>query len=321
MITYILSFVGIILLIKGANLLVDGSSSLAKKLGVSPLIVGLTIVAFGTSMPELVVSLLSTIKGTPQVVLGNIIGSNIANILLILGVTSIIWPIQIKRSVIRREIPFSILAALVLIIATNDYFTDPTQTSNLLKTEGLLMLCFFGIFLYYIVEFALKEKNQIIKHRIEIQEYKTSISSLMILGGLVGLFFGGKWTVEGAVTIARVIGMSEFAISATIVAIGTSLPELVTAITAARKKQVDLVVGNIIGSNIFNIFFVLATTASVASILIPSFINTDLIFLLAISCLFFIFMFIGKKRKLERWQGIIFVILFVCYNIFLIIRR
>ncbi|PIZ55918.1 sodium:proton exchanger [bacterium (Candidatus Torokbacteria) CG_4_10_14_0_2_um_filter_35_8] len=321
MITYILSFVGIILLIKGANLLVDGSSSLAKKLGVSPLIVGLTIVAFGTSMPELVVSLLSTIKGTPQVVLGNIIGSNIANILLILGVTSIIWPIQIKRSVIRREIPFSILAALVLIIATNDYFTDPTQTSNLLKTEGLLMLCFFGIFLYYIVEFALKEKNHIIKHRIEIQEYKTSISSLMILGGLVGLFFGGKWTVEGAVTIARVIGMSEFAISATIVAIGTSLPELVTAITAARKKQVDLVVGNIIGSNIFNIFFVLATTASVASILIPSFINTDLIFLLAISCLFFIFMFIGKKRKLERWQGIIFVILFVCYNIFLIIRR
>lgn len=320
MIEYILLVVGIIILIKGADFLVEGSSALAKKLKVPTLVIGLTIVAFGTSMPELIVNILAVLKGSTEVAFGNIIGSNIANILLVLGVTAIICPIKIERSTIWKEIPFALLAVVVLFIVSNYLLIDKINISSLTKVGGLIMLCFFGIFIYYTIELARKSKKQLDNQELEIKKHSNWIISLMILGGLVCLYFGGKWVVDGAVFIAQQFGLSEFLISATIIAIGTSLPELMTGINAARKKDTGLAVGNSVGSNIFNIFWILGITALVAPIMIPNFINLD-IFLLGIATfLLFLFLFIGKKHELERWQGWMFVLLYVAYIVFIIIR-
>jgi cation:H+ antiporter len=320
MITYILFVIGIILLIKGAGWLVNGASSFAKKLRVPTLVIGLTIVAFGTSMPELVVNIISAIKGTTEVAFGNIIGSNISNILLILGIMAIIYTLKVDRSTIWKEIPFAFLAVLVLFIVSNDFIIDKVSVFSLTRVDGLIMLCFFVIFLYYAFELARRNKAQLETKNIEIKTHKGHLSFLMIGIGMIALFLGGKWTVEGAVYIAQQFGLSQFLISATIVAIGTSLPELVTSITAALKKEVGLAVGNIVGSNIFNIFWILGITSIIAPVTIPSFINVDIIFLIFVTFLLFIFMFIGRKHELQRWQGIFFVLLYIGYIAFLIIR-
>lgn len=322
MIEYILLIIGIAFLIKGADYLVKGSSSLAKKLGVPTLIIGLTIVAFGTSMPELIVNIISAINGTGEVAFGNIIGSNMANILLILGATALITNLKIQHSTTWKEIPFSFLAVIVLFIFSNIFFLDKLNINSLLRIEGIILLLFFAIFLYYVFELAKRNKSQLEDKKIEIEIEKHSglVIFLMILGGLIGLYFGGKWTVEGAVSIAQAFGLSQFLISATIVAIGTSLPELITSITAALKKDVDLAVGNIVGSNIFNIFWILGVTSVIRPIPFPSFINMDITILLFVTFLLFLFMFIGKKHELERWQGIVFLLIYVSYIIFIIMR-
>lgn len=375
---YFLFIIGFVLVIKGADLLIDGASSLARKFGISSIIIGLTVVAFGTSVPELVINIFSAIQGNTDVALGNIIGSNVANILLILGLTAAIFPLDVKVTTAWKEVPFSLFAAFLLFILCNDSLIDGTKESFLSRSDGIVLFAFFGIFLYYVIEMALKHREespipidinnekvkgddthlkkaedtnentenisvsnsadtttQVRKERLkssrELEEEgkkpgsdKKELSGLAIFfyisGGLIALVFGGKWVVDGAIAIATKFGMSEFLISATIVAVGSSLPELVTSLVAAYKKEPDLSVGNIVGSNIFNIFWVLGISAIIRPIPVKIGINMDLIFLMVITLYLFLFMFIGKKYKLERWQGIFFAVLYVFYVIYIIVR-
>lgn len=320
MIEYVLFIVGIALLIKSADFLVDGASSLADKLGIPTLIIGLTIVAFGTSMPELIVNIFAALEGTTDIAFGNIIGSSLANILLILGLVAIILPIRIQHSTVWKEIPFALLAAVVLFIVANDFVIDKIEIFSLTRIDGIIMLLFFAIFLYYVFETAKANRVNLEDKKIKVKKYKNSVIALLIIVGLIGLTLGGKWTVDGAVFIAQQFGLSQFLISATIIAIGTSLPELMTSFAAIRKKDVDLAVGNIVGSNIFNIFWILGVTAFIAPVAIPNFINFDMILLIFVTVALFFFMFIGKKHHLDRWQGILFVLLYIAYIIFIIIR-
>lgn len=320
MIEYVLFIVGIALLIKSADFLVDGASSLADKLGIPTLIIGLTIVAFGTSMPELIVNIFAALEGTTDIAFGNIIGSSLANILLILGLVAIILPIRIQHSTVWKEIPFALLAAVVLFIVANDFVIDKIEIFSLTRIDGIIMLLFFAIFLYYVFETAKANRVNLEDKKIKVKKYKNSVIALLIIVGLIGLTLGGKWTVDGAVFIAQQFGLSQFLISATIIAIGTSLPELMTSFAAIRKKDVDLAVGNIVGSNIFNIFWILGVTAFIAPVAIPNFVNFDMILLIFVTVALFFFMFIGKKHHLDRWQGILFVLLYIAYIIFIIIR-
>jgi cation:H+ antiporter len=318
---YILLAIGILFLVKGADLLVSGSSTLAKKFKIPTLIIGLTIVAFGTSLPELVVNVFAALNGTTEVAFGNIIGSNIANILLVLGILAIIRPIEVESSTVWKQIPFALLGAVVLIIFSNYLLLDSIHLENLTRVSGIIMLCFFAIFIYYVIDLARRSRSKIENKDFDIKvKRKGYIAAIMILVGLAGLFFGGKWVVEGAVHIAQQFGMSEFLISATIIAIGTSLPELVTGLTATFKKNAELAVGNSVGSNIFNIFWILGITALIAPIIIPQFINFDMIFLILVTFLLFIFMFLGKRHRLDRWQGVLFLLLYMGYIAFIIIR-
>jgi len=321
MLEYLLFVVGIFLLLKGADYLVDGSSSLAKKFKISTLAIGLTIVAFGTSMPELTVNIIAALKGNGDIAFGNIVGSNMANILLILGITAVITNLKVQHSTVWKEIPFSLLAAIVIFVFASAMMLDKLALNSILRFEGIILLLFFAIFLYYVFELTKKNKNQMEDTKLEIKKFSSAKIFLYILGGLIALYIGGKWTVEGAVALARLMGMSEYFISLTIVAVGTSLPELFTSVTAARKGDVDLAVGNIVGSNIFNIFWILGVTAIITPIVIPTFAIIDLSILLGISFLLFLFMFIGKKHELERWQGVVFVLLYVAYIIYLILRN
>lgn len=313
MIEYISVFIGFILLIKGADFLVDGSSSLAKRFNVSTLMIGLTIVAFGTSMPEFVVNVLASFKGTTDIAMGNILGSNIANILLILGISALIYPLKVQYSTVWKEIPFSFLAAFILLILANDNL-------GLSRTDGIVLLSFFIIFLSYVFELA--RNNRIAnKGTIKIKAYTTHKILLMIIFGLLALFIGGKMVTDGVVIIAKNIGISEFMIGLTIVAVGTSLPELVTSVMAVYRRETDLAVGNIIGSNIFNIFFILAISAIITPIQIEPYVNTDMIVLLIASFLPFTFMFIiGERHKLGRWEGAGFILMYIAYIVYLIWR-
>lgn len=317
---YILFILGIILLIKGADWLVDGASSLAKKLGVSTLVIGLTVVAFGTSMPELIVNIMAAINNASGVAFGNIIGSNISNILLVLGATALIYNLKIKKTIIKKGIPFAFLSVIVLLVLANK------KSGFITRLDGIIMLLFFAIFLYYTYEIFTSSKNRRAKRaekkskKIEIQKHSNLIISLMLIGGLIALYFGGIWTVKGAVFIAKQFGLSQFLISATIIAIGTSLPELITSITAALRKDADMAIGNIIGSNIFNILWVLGITSIISPIAIPSFIIIDIIILAVITLLLFSFMFFGKKEELEKHQGILFILLYLAYIIFIVLR-
>jgi len=320
MLEYILFVIGIFLLIKGADYLVDGSSSLAKKFKVPTLVIGLTIVAFGTSMPELIVNILASLKGNGDIAFGNIVGSNIANILLILGITATIKLLKVQHSTTWKEIPFSLLAAIVLLVFASTMFLDKLAISSILRFEGIILLLFFAIFLYYVIELARRNKSQMKDDKLEIKKLSSLKIFLYILGGLVALYFGGKLVVEGAVALARLFGMSEYFISLTIVAVGTSLPELVTSIIAALKGDSDMAIGNVVGSNIFNIFWILGVSALIAPITIPTFAIIDLLVLLGTTFLLFLFMFIGRKHELERWQGMVFILMYVAYIVHLIMR-
>lgn len=310
-------------LIKGADFLVDGASAIAKKYGISSAIIGLTIVAFGTSMPELVVNVFGALEGNSGIAFGNIIGSNIANILLVLGVTGIITTLKVQKITIWKEIPFSLLAVVVLLIFASLSFIDGTESFELLRSWGMILLAFFVIFLYYAYD-SVKASKQIDEEDIQIKGPIDSLpvrkASLFILWGLVALYIGGTWTVDGAIVIAKHFGLSDFLISATVIALWTSLPELVTSVVAARKGNVDLAVGNIVGSNIFNIFWILGVTAVITPIDFPAWAHADLFFLLSITLFLFATMFIGRKHELQKRQSFLFVILYIAYITFVIWR-
>jgi cation:H+ antiporter len=315
LLSIILLIAGFIILIKSASLLVTGASALALKLAVSEMVIGLTVVAFGTSSPELIVNIFASIEKNHEIAFGNIIGSNIINTLLILGVSGMIYALQTRKNTVWREIPFSLFAIVVLFIMCNDHLF--THTANILSSsEAIILLLFFFIFLIY--TFAVSKVQ--ISDKIEIKMISNIYIAIYIVSGLTGLILGGKLVVYHAVKIAMLLGISDKLIGLTIVAIGTSLPELFTSAVAAYRKKSDIAIGNIIGSNIFNIFFVLGISALINPIPYDIAFNMDM-FILAVSSLFLFFtMFSGQKRILDRWEAFVLLCLFVAYNIFIIIR-
>lgn len=305
---------GLILVIKGADFLVDGSSSLAIKMGVPQLVIGLTIVAFGTSMPELVVNLSASFEDKNQIVLGNILGSCIYNILLILGIAAIITPLPIKPSTKWKEIPMAFGSVLLIFILANTGFTKDFYITRL---ESVLLLLGFALFMWHTIHIAVNDNAS----SEEEPKYNSSLHAiLLIIAGLASLMLGGKFTVEGAVNIAKVLHVSEKLIALTIVSIGTSLPELATSAVAAYKKQADIAVGNVIGSNIFNILLILGLSSVVTPIAYPAELNIDM-FVLGIATLsLFLVTFIKNKNVVGRPVGIIFVAGAIIYTIYLIFR-
>jgi len=321
MITYILFFIGFAALIKGADLLVDGASSLAGRLGVSALVIGLTVVSFGTSAPELVVNLLASIEGNTEIAIGNILGSNIVNILLILGISAVFCPLAVKKGTVWKEIPFAFLSIVVLAFMANDVLIDGASTSILSRIDGLVLMAFFIIFLYYIFGIAKKESANNDDESLAVApQYTTTRSLIMIIGGVVGLVLGGKWIVQGAVTFAASFGVSEALIGLTIVAIGTSLPEMATSIVAAYKKNVDIAVGNIVGSNIFNVLWILGISATIRPLPFSEALIFDLLVTVGATALLFLALFVGKRNTIETWQGIVLIIIYIFYLVYLVLR-
>ncbi|MBN2307239.1 calcium/sodium antiporter [Candidatus Peregrinibacteria bacterium] len=316
MLTYTLFVIGFIFLIKGADYLVDGSSSLASRAGISQLVIGLTIVSFGTSAPELLVNIVASLKGASDIGIGNILGSNIANIFLILGVAAAIYPLRIQKSTTWKEIPLNFLSAIVLLVLANDIFLDGAETSILSHIDGLILMFFFIIFVYYTVGLAKAEKN----HTDGYKKYGIPRSIIMILVGIVGLAYGGKWVVDGAVDVASRFGVSEALIGLTIVAVGTSLPELATSAVAAMKRNADIAIGNVVGSNLFNVFWVLGLSAVIKPLPFRPEINTDILVYLVATILLFLFAFTGKKEHVSRVDGWIFLSCYAAYIVFLVYR-
>lgn len=317
MITYLLLIAGFVLLIKGADLLVDGSASIARKMKVSDISIGLTIVAFGTSMPELVVNIFASLQDTPEIAIGNILGSNIANILLILGICSIIYPLTVKKNTVWKEIPFSLLAAIVLGVLASDALIDGRNFSELSRGDGFILIGFFIIFMYYIVSIS---KDVDLGIETDVKEMATGKSTLFILGGLAGLVIGGKLIVDSAVEISMSLGLSQSFIGLTVVAVGTSLPELATSAVAAYKKNVDIAVGNIVGSNIFNIFWILGVSSLIKPLPFNPASIYDLGMTIMASILLFLFLFVGRKHQIDKFKGIIFVLIYIGYIVFLSIN-
>lgn len=311
---YTLFLPGFYILIKGADLFVEGSVVIARKLKVSDLAIGLTLVAFGTSAPELAVNLISSLKGNTDLAISNILGSNIANILLILGVSSVIKEIEVQKSTTWKEIPFSLLGSVVVFFLANDVFFQANSFDILSRNDGFILLCFFVIFLYYVFSIA-KDQNKF-PEEIQTKEMKTIVAILYIFLGILGLIFGGDWIVNGSVQIAKFLGLTESFIGLTVVAVGTSLPELATSAVAAYKNHSEIAMGNVVGSNIFNIFFVMATSSVIKPLPFSLESQIDIFATLFASIILFIFMFIGEKHKLERNQGIFFLFAYFLYIIY-----
>lgn len=306
---------GLLLILLGANGLTDGAASVAKQLRIPPIVIGLTIVAFGTSAPELTVSVSSALKGSADISIGNVVGSNIFNTLMIVGCTALFAPIVITRNTLRKEIPLCILASIVLFICANDVWFDHHSQNVISITDGLLLLCFFIIFLGYTFAIASHSNGDSPE---EIRQMPWWKSTLFILGGLGGLIFGGDLFVTGATGIARGLGVSESIIGLTLVAGGTSLPELATSIVAALKKNPEIAIGNVIGSNLFNIFFVLGCSASITPLRVNGITNFDLISLIGAGVLLWLFGLFFAKRTITRIEGSLMIIGYIVYTVILI---
>lgn len=312
----LLLILGLGILIVGGELLVRGSASTARKLKVKPIVIGLTVVAFGTSAPELVVNIFSAVRGTADIAIGNVVGSNIANILLILGICAIIRQLRVQSNTVWKEIPLALLAAIMVFFLGNDALLDGVNFSILSRTDGFALMGFFLVFIYY--TFGLAKQEQ--KEEGDVTIYSWSLSIFFVLLGLVGLVLGGKLLVDNAIILARIAGMSEALIGLTIVAVGTSLPELVTSIIATLKGQDDIAIGNIVGSNIFNIFWILGLTSTLLQLPFNAAVNFDLGFNILVTALLFIFMFVHNRGKLDRWQGVLFVLMYISYISYLMYR-
>ena len=311
----LLLILGFVLLIKGADFFVDGASGIAQNLKIPKIIIGLTIVAFGTSAPELAVSIKANLSGSSDIVLGNVVGSNIMNILLILGVSSLFSSMRVKDSTVKKEIPFTILFSIMLMVLAFDNMFDNSITNVITRTDGIVILLFFAIFIYYLVTVMKKDRN---KETDEKPKFNMLYSILFTILGLVGIVVGSNFVVDNAVEIARILHISEKMISLTIVAFGTSLPELVTSVQAARKGENDIAIGNIIGSNIFNIGVVIGIPAAlIGNITVGNFNYLDMATMIVTAVLLFILTF--RKRKLDKASGIMMLMIFAAYYTFVVI--
>ncbi|WPR74345.1 calcium/sodium antiporter [Algoriphagus sp. NG3] len=304
---------GLLLLVKGADWLVDGASVLAKKHRISDLAIGLTIVAFGTSAPELVVNSVASFGNYPDIVFGNVIGSNNFNLFIILGIAGLITPLSVQSSSVWKEIPFSFMAVLILLFLANNFSSNTLPILSSL--DGIILLVFFGVFLYYVFTQLKSEPNP----ATETQKNYSNLKIWgLILAGLAGLVIGGKLVVDNAVEMAQALGVSEKIIGLTIVAAGTSLPELATSVVASMKKNNDIAIGNIIGSNIFNIFLILGVSSLINPLDYSVAFNTDLYILGAGTLFLFLAMFTGKRKRLDRWEAAILLLVYVGYTVYLI---
>lgn len=315
--TIILFVIGFILLIKGADWLVDGASSVAKKYNISDLVIGLTIVSFGTSAPELVVNILASFSGSSDIAIGNVLGSNIANIFLILGLCALISSLPLKKSTVFSEIPFTLIAAFLVGFLANTHLFTSDPSLQISRFEGIVLLIFFILFMGYIYTLT-KEDNDIIEE-IEVK-MSTKKSILFISTGILAMFFGGNWVVDGAVEFAQFFGLSESFIGLTIVSIGTSLPELATSVMAARKGNADIAVGNIVGSNIFNIFWILGISATIKNLPFPEISNIDIAVTGFASVALLLSMSYGKKYSIGKIDGVLYILIYVVYVITLFQR-
>jgi cation:H+ antiporter len=289
--------VGFVALILGANWLVNGATSVGIRARLSPLIIGLTIVAFGTSLPEMIVNVFSCAKGSPGLAIGNIIGSNTMNILLILGVTSLIYPVDVSRVSIRRDIPVGFLATFAITLMANDFFTGTARTVNWM--EGIVLLL-MGI-AYLLFTMLKNDPKEEIEDIQQAMPWGKTIIAL--IAGIAGLYIGGELVSRNAQILAKNWGMSESTIGLTVVATATSLPELITSIVAATKKNSGIAIGNVLGSNILNIFMVLGISSIITPLPFEPIMNKQLMILFAANILMLMFVFTGKGRKLSRFEG------------------
>ena len=307
----ILLIVGFILLIKGADWLVDGASSIATHFRVSKTLIGLTIIAFGTSAPELAVSISSLASGSTDMLLGNVIGSNVINVLLLIGVGALICPIKVNKETIRKEIPILLLISTALVVLFLDISLNQDSVNEITRSDAIICLLFFAIFLYYLIAMAFRNREAKSKKK-EKPKYKIGLASILTIVGLAGLVGGSQLVVNNATEIAHMIGVSDRIIALTIIALGTSLPELVTTIVAARKKETDLIVGNIIGSNIFNICIVMGVPVAIFGTITPgSFQMVDIVMLVLSALLLFIMT--RRDEKISRREGFLMLLVFLAY--------
>ncbi|MCS6984695.1 MAG: calcium/sodium antiporter [Leptospiraceae bacterium] len=317
----ILSLLGFLfslaILLAGADLLVRGAALTAQKLGIPPLVAGLTIVAFGTSAPELVVNVFSALKGNSEIALSNILGSNIANILLVLGLSASLSRLKIQENTIWKDIPFALLSLLILLAMSHDKYLDKTE-DTLSRTDGLSLIGFFTIFVYYSVSLARREFFSSSRGRVD-SPLLISLSFLLI--GLLGLFWGGDSVVDQAVELARKAGISETFIGFTAVAVGTSLPELATSVVAALRQQADIAVGNVIGSNIFNVFWILGITSVIQPLRVPPHIQSDIWFCLASTFVLFLVVLTGRRDQIGPKGALLLLFLYVGYLVYLFWRE
>ncbi len=309
----VLLVVGFIILIKGADIFVDGASSIAGNFKISKMLIGLTIVAFGTSAPEFAVSVKSLISGNGDIVLGNVIGSNILNILLILGISSLFHFLNVKNNTVKKELPITLLITTLFAVLLSDHLFDSNITNAFTRSDGIVLLLFFLVFIYYLISMA---RNKIDDDQNE-KYMPMSKSIVYTILGLVCIIAGSNFVVDSASSLAAIIGISEKMISLTVIAFGTSLPELVTSVTATKKGEYDIAIGNVVGSNIFNIGMVIGLPIAIfGGISDITFNYIDLIVMLLSALLLFIFSF--KDKRISKKEGIAFLILFVIYYSYVI---
>ncbi|WP_373599377.1 calcium/sodium antiporter [Paraclostridium bifermentans] len=328
---YVLLLLGFLLLVKGADYFVDGSSSIATSLKIPPLVIGLTIVAFGTSAPEAAVSITASIQGQNGIALGNVIGSNIFNLLCVIGMSAFIKPLSVKKSILIKEFPFLILSSVLLLVLTDDLLFQQSQNPILSNGDGLVFLMFFGIFMYYLLEVALNSRNEKIDsnsvttlldndngNNTCVATMSMSKSVLLSIIGIVGIVIGGKLVVDSASAIALNFGVSEKIVGLTIVSIGTSLPEFVTSVIAASKGESDIALGNVIGSNIFNILFILGVSALISPMPVDPSLFLDIVIMIFITIITYLFSI--RKRDISKFEGIMLIIAYVAYMLFIVFK-
>ncbi|MBU0487593.1 MAG: calcium/sodium antiporter [Bacteroidetes bacterium] len=312
---YVLFAIGFVILTIGANWMVDGASAIARRFNISDLVIGLTLVAFGTSAPELVVNIMASVSGNTDLAISNVIGSNILNILLILGLSALVFPLVATKEMTYRLIPFSFLAVVAVFVLANDGLFDGEVLSVISRSDGIILLAFFGIFMYYTVATS---RNSTAPPQDTSKLMPVGIATGKVILGIAGLVFGGKWIVDGAIEIASYFHMQESLIGLTIVAVGTSLPEIATSVVAAMKKNTDIAIGNIVGSNVMNIFFILGISSSIRPLPFNPEGNRDMIMLFIASLYLFIFIFIGRGNKISRVEGAFFLFTYLAYIAFAI---
>lgn len=312
---WVMLIIGLVLLVKGADWFVDGASGLAGKMGISPLVIGLTIVAFGTSAPEAAVSITSSVRGSNGIAIGNIVGSNLFNLLVVVGAGALMRPCKVDNSIIKKDFPFSILATAVLIFAMLDKALGDLPEMMISRSDGLIILAFFAVFMYYTIASALGARAQDENSGETAPLWKLII---MLIIGITAVIAGGQAVVNGASEIAREFGVGESLIGLTIVAVGTSLPELVTSVVAIRKGEDNIAIGNVVGSNIFNLLFIVGMGAGISAIEIDGAMLCDAITLVAVNLLFYAY--IARKKSVSRPAGAVMIAAYAAYMIYAVMR-